>query len=129
MLSRRDLLMGVPAAASLRPAAAPAANEINPRDLSDIRDALRDLRHLTPLSEVTQIQEKQHVFFKANQKFPNYIEIGLTVWERLTMWHLENRLPLRAVRTPEGRMEMDFLFTTLVLKPDIADVMIGIPYD
>ena len=116
--------MGIPVAT-----AAPAAREISPPDLSVITNALRDLQHLTPSSEVAQIREKQHTHFKINQKFPNYIDIGLVVWERLSMWHLENRLPLKAVRTPEGRMEMEFMFTTLVLKADMADSLISVPYD
>jgi hypothetical protein len=64
-----------------------------------------------------------------NQKFPNFIDIGITVWERLYMWHLENKIPLKAGRTPEGRMEMELMFTTLVLRADVAEFLIGTPYD
>jgi hypothetical protein len=64
-----------------------------------------------------------------NQKYPNYIDIGLSVWERLYMWHLENHLPLKAARAPDGHMEMEFMFTTLILKYDLAEAMIGNPYD
>jgi hypothetical protein len=67
MLSRRDLLMSGALASRLRPAEADAIQR-NPQggsntdiqdDLRDIRDAVRDLRYLTPLIEVTQIQDKQ----------------------------------------------------------------------
>jgi hypothetical protein len=33
------------------------------------------------------------------------------------------------VRTPEGRMEMEFMFTTLILKADVPDSQIGVAYD
>ena len=137
MLSRRDLLMSGALASRLRPAEAQAIQR-NPQggsnpdiqdDLRDIRDALRDLRHLTPLIEVTQIQDKQRLHFKLNQKFPDCIDIGIQVWERLYAWHLENKLPLRALRTPEGRMEMELFFTRLVLRSDVPDAHIGSPYD
>ena len=138
MLSRRDLLMSGALVSRLRPADAlqqqrGVQNTGNVEDdLHEIRDAIRglgDVRKLTQLADVTTIQERQRVHFKVNQKYPNYIDIGLLVWERLYMWHLENRLPLKAVRTPEGRMEMEFMFTTLILRPDLADAMISNPYD
>jgi hypothetical protein len=129
MLSRRDLLMGVPVAAHLRPAAAPAARELSSGDLGPISSALRDLHHLTASADVDQIREKLRTHFKINQKFPAYLDIGLMVWERLYTWHLENHIPLTARRTPEGRMEMDLMFTTLVLKWEMPDTMIGVPYD
>ena len=99
------------------------------QDLHEIRDAIRDLRGLTGSSYLAQIQERQHLHFKLNQKFPNYIDIGLQVWERLTLWHFENQIPLKATRTPDGRMEMELLFTTLVLKADVPDSFVGNPYD
>jgi hypothetical protein len=136
MLSRRDLLMSGALASSLRPADLEAAqrgsqsgNDAIQADLNEIRDALRGLKRLTPSAEATQIQEKQRLHFKLNQKFPDYIEIGLQVWERLYTWHLENQLPLKAMRTPEGRMEMEFMFTTLILRADVPDSQVGVPYD
>ena len=51
------------------------------------------------------------------------------MWERLTMWYLENHIPLKAERAPDGRFQLEFMFTTLVLRPDIPDSLIGTPYD
>ena len=104
---------------------------MNGQDLHEIRDAIRDLQHsgLTPSPDLDQIREKQRTHFKINQKFPAYIDIGLTIWERLYKWHLENHLPLATRRTTEGRIEMDYMYTTLVLKWELADTMIGVPYD
>jgi hypothetical protein len=121
--------MSVPAAAHLRPSAAPAARELSSSDLGPISTALRDLHHLTASGEVDQIKERQRTHFKINQKFPTYIDIGLTVWEHLYTWHLENHLPLTVRRTSDGRMEMDFMFTTLLLKWELSDTMIGVAYD
>lgn len=123
MLSRRDLLMGIPIAA------APAARELSASDLNGITSAVRALQHLTPSGDIDQINERRRTHFKSNQKFPAYIDVGLTVWERLNVWFLENRLPLTIRRTPEGRMEMDYMFTTVILKWEMADGLIGIPYD
>lgn len=123
MFSRRDLLMGLPIAA------APAARELSPSDLNGLTGAVRALQHLTPSSDIDQINDKRRTHFKTNQKFPAYIDVGLTVWERLNTWHLENHLPVTIRRTPEGRMEMDYMLTTLVLKWEMADTLISLPYD
>ena len=135
MLSRRDLLMSGALASRLRPAETDAlqrssqsgSDAATRQDLQEIRDAVRDLRRLTPSLDVTQIQDRQRLHFKLSQKFPDYIDIGLQVWERLYTWHFENKLPLKAARTPEGRLEMEFMFTTLVLRADIPDSLIGNP--
>ena len=122
MLSRRDLLMGIPVAAA-------PARELSPPDLNGIVNAVRALQHLTPSGDIDEINDKRRTHFKGHQKFPAYIDVGLAVWERLNVWHLENRLPLTIRRTSEGRMEMEYMFTTLILKWEIADGLIGLPYD
>jgi hypothetical protein len=137
MLSRRDLLMSGALASRLRPAeadalqrGAPPANDAGVQDgLRAIGGALQELHRLTDSPEVKQIRDRQRFHFKQNQKFPEYIDIGIDVWDRLITWHLENKLELKAGRTPSGRMEMDFLFTRLVLRADVAETMISNPYD
>ena|SRR5436190_9352366 len=121
MFTRRDLLLGVPAAA--------AARDLSADDLRPIAGALNALRHLTPSADIDTIKERQHTHFRINQKFPNYLDLGFSVWERVYTWHLENHLPLNVKRAPDGHLEMEFMFTALVLKWDMADPMIGMPYD
>ena len=121
MFSRRELLLGVPAAA--------AARELSADDLRPIAGALTALRHLTPSADVDTIKDRQKTHFKVNQKFPNYLDLGFAVWDRMYTWHLENHLPLNVKRSADGHMEMEFMFTALVLKWDMAEGTIGVPYD
>jgi len=129
MLSRRDLIMSGAFASRLRPAPAPASNDLTKDDLNEIRDALLSVGHLTASSDIAQIRDLQRTHFKLNQKLPDYIDIGIQVWERLYAWHLENHVSLQADRGSTGRMEMQVMFTTLVLRHDVADSYIGQPYD
>jgi hypothetical protein len=124
MFSRRDLLMGIPIAA-----AAPAARDLSPMDLAPLASAVRSLQHLTPSSDIDQINERRRLHFRVYQKFPAYIDVGLGVWERLVTWNLENHLQLTIKRSLDGHMEMDYMFTSLVLKWESADTLIGVPYD
>jgi hypothetical protein len=137
MLSRRDLILTGAFASSLRPADAAAQRTAATsdsgigQDLDQIRDALRDLRGggLTVSPEITDIREKQRTHLKINQKIPDYIDVGVRVWEHLYDWHLQNHLPLKVSRASDGHAEMEVMLTTLILRSDIPEAMIGVPYD
>src|SRR2546430_8962823 len=49
---------------------------------------------------------------KANQKFPDYMDVGIDVWEHMHDWHVRTRQPLTIVRTNDGRYGMLFGVTT-----------------
>jgi hypothetical protein len=95
-------------------------------------DSMRILleRHLEkPFAELAEIRQQQRIFLKASHKFPDFIEIGVDVWERLHDWHVRNQLPLNVVRRDDGRYTMTWMFTTLVLRPDQADGYVGFGFD
>lgn len=62
-------------------------------------------------------------------KAQSSIDVGILVWERIYDWHLGNNLPLKTSRALDGRMEMEVMLTALVLRADIADTQIGVPYE
>ena len=137
MISRRDLILSGGLAARLVPADAQAAQGSSPsnnrdaevRALNEIRDAVRQVRQITLSPELADIRDKQRSHFKLNQKFPDFIDVGIVIWERLYLWHLANPEELKVSRTAEGRMEMEFMFTRLLLRADLPDTLIGNPYD
>jgi hypothetical protein len=98
------------------------------RAVDEMRALLQ--RHLErPFAELSEIREQQRIFLKASQKFPDFIEIGASVWDRLHDWHVRHQLPLNVARRDDGRYTMTFMFTTLVLRPDQADSYVGFGYD
>jgi hypothetical protein len=137
MLSRRDLILSGAFAPSLGPAnpaaqrSAASSDSAIEQELLAIRDALRDLRGggLTVSAEITDIRERQRTHLKTYQKIPDCIDVGVRVWERLYDWHLENHLPLKVSRMGDGHLEMEVMLTMLILRSDIADAQIGVPYD
>ena len=76
----------------------------------------RDDQNVSP--ELAHIREQQRVFLRANQKFPDFIEIGINVWESVYDWHVRHQQPLSISRNAEGRYTMMVALTTLVLRPD-----------
>jgi hypothetical protein len=105
------------------------------RDDEQVARAIDDLRELIgrrlapPFVELAEIRQQQHIFLKASQKFPDFIEVGIDVWERVYDWHVRNRLPANLVRRDDGRYTMAYMFTTIVLRPEQADNYIGFAYD
>jgi len=131
MLSRRDLLASGAAFTQVRREAADAAQRCddNGPELNSIRDALRELRHPAASPHVAQVRERQRAFLKQNQRFPDFIDVGIRVWEGLQDWHVENRQELKISRSADGRYIMEFMLTHLVLRPELPEGDIGLAYD
>ena len=86
-------------------------------------------RQLAVSPELERIREQQRVFLKSNHKFPDFIEIGIDVWESVYDWHVRHQQPTTAVRTADGRYVMTVMFTTLILRPDQTTNYVGYGFD
>src|SRR5688572_14300121 len=134
-MDRRHLVSGGLAAGMAALAVAPAnARQRQGDDDSRIaeavdrfRESVDQGRRVSP--ELSRIREQQRVFLKANHKFPDFIEIGIAVWELVWDWHVRHQRPAEVLRTAEGRYSMRVMETTLVLRPEQADDYIGFGFD
>jgi len=98
------------------------------REIGELRQALD--RRLDPsFSELREIRQQQRTFLKASQKFPDFIEIGIDVWDRVYDWHVRHQVAPNILRRDDGRYTMAFMFTTLVLRPELMDSYVGFGYD
>lgn len=77
----------------------------------------------------TKIRDAFTLFFRSNQKFPDSLDVGVDVFYELYDWHVRNRQALNVTRLPDGRYALGFMFTRLVLRPDVVPEFIGVPYD
>ena len=103
-------------------------------DNEGVSTAIADLRQtidrgLQVSPELARIREQQRVFLRANQKFPDYIEIGIGVWESICDWHVRHLLPIQVTRTPDGRYSMVVMLTNLILRPEQAETFVGFGFD
>ena len=78
---------------------------------------------------VRQVQEQQRTFLKAAHRYPEFIEVGPRAWEALVEWHVREQQTLNVTRVADGRYLMAFMFTTVLLRPDLDDNYISSGYD
>jgi len=135
LLTRRGVLFGVTGVGVLRGAVAGAAQqrasssaadtEIEKQSLEALQAIGQHLRTLEAPAAIGTIREAQRMFLRANQRFPEFIEIGIGVWEDLYDWHVRTQQPLTIVRLNDGRYGMSTLLSTLVLSVGAAPTYIG----
>ena len=52
---------------------------------------------------VARIREQQHLWMKSTQKYPDFIEIGIDVWDNIYDWHVVHQQPINMTRLTDGR--------------------------
>lgn len=142
MVKRRDLLgggilgglfgaFGASEAEATEPAA--VQRQQPPEDFSEIVDSIEKLRRQIAdqrvFTEIGPIREAQRVFLRANQKMPDFIEVGANHWFQLYDWHVRWQQQLNLGRDAQGHYTMLFMGTTVILRPDNQDGYISAPYD
>jgi hypothetical protein len=135
MLSRRELIAagagmhmarGDAAAAQDKGSDADSARAL--RGISDILDQIRGQSAITT-PVVAQLRDRQRQFYRINQRFPECIDVGIRVFEQMQDWHIRHLRPLNINRGGDGRWQMDFILSVLVLKHELPENEIGQPYD
>jgi hypothetical protein len=141
MMTRRQIVTGGIVAGGL--GAAPAetvAHALPQRDaderivslLSDIRDTLKRAGadcNVNACADVERVRNEQRTFLKGRSKYPDFIDVGADIWDRLCDWHVEHQVVLQVSRSAEGRYTMPFYLTFVVLRPDVANNYVGQGYD
>ncbi|HXH06979.1 MAG TPA: hypothetical protein VNI83_10350 [Vicinamibacterales bacterium] len=131
MLSRRDLLAGMMGGPAVGGSPQRGEEEVA-RALRELVEEVRAQRRAcatTACEAVTRIRAQQRAFLRAQQRFPDLIEVGIGVWEEVWDWQLRHGRPPEITRLPDGRYGMSFLLTTLVLRPEMAEGHVGVGMD
>lgn len=78
---------------------------------------------------IARVRHQQRTWMMATRKYPDFLEIGLDVWDNVYDWHVAYQQPLNVTRLADGRYAMAFMFTTLLLRPEQAPDFVGYPFD
>jgi hypothetical protein len=80
-------------------------------------------------AHVDRLRSLQRNWLASREKYPDVIDVGIVMWERIYDWHLKHQQTPDARRLADGRYAMTFMFTTLLLRPDQPPDYVGPPYD
>ena len=139
MITRRSIVTGGVLAgafgteAGLPQRTAAGSDDALVRAVQEVRDELKSLRgtpcNSSDCADVERIRAEQRTFLKGHGKFPEFVDVGADVWDRVSDWHIRNRVPLQVMRLPDGRYGVPFYQTVVVLRPDVGYTYIGQGYD
>ena len=159
MLTRRELVTGTALGAiatvassteaspsPARPANADAPPETPPQDVDNA--ALRRIAEKTTEIDQTldglsgavrsnslafgfvpKLREAYTLYWKTHSKFPEFCEVGTSVFYDIYDWHIKNRQPIPVSRFADGRMSITFMYTQLLVRIDQAPEYVGLPFD
>jgi hypothetical protein len=138
MVQRRDLVGGglVGGLAALMTPSAEASAPADDREQVEAIDRLRetfqrqfDLIYPIKWNGVSRVRKQQHTWMASTRKYPDFIEVGLDVWDNVYDWHVAYQQPVNMMRLSDGRYTMTFMFTTLLLRPDQDPDFVSYPFD
>jgi len=78
---------------------------------------------------VGAVKTKIEQYTKVTGRFPDYCDIGLSVFHDVYGWHVRNQQQINITRIAEQRMAIQFMFTQLVVRIENESGYIGTPYD
>jgi hypothetical protein len=123
------------AAASARVEQSPET--VSAQALKDISEEVQRIRQLmreafvgpsVAAGVIGDVRKQFGIFLKANQKYPDLCEIGPGVFTEVYDWHVRYQQPIEVSRV-DNRTALRFMFTWLILRPEQADMYVGIPFD
>ena len=141
MVGRRDMLgsgllaglggaFGEPAAAEPAAVAAEDTSEAAAGAIDRLRALIeRTSTPSTASASIALIRQQQRTYIRSHDKYPDFIEVGLGVWEEIYDWHVRYQQPITAARLADGRYVIGFMFSSLILRPDQALDYVGFGFD
>jgi hypothetical protein len=138
MVDRRTLLNpmafgGALAALGASASAAAAQSGRLPDDLNDLTRAARDIRsemvRQGSFWEIEPVRAQLRSYLRANAKYPDFIEVGIDIWQRVYDWHVRYQQPIGLSRTADQRYAIALMQTLVIMRTDAMPDFVGTPYD
>lgn len=143
MISRREMVTaGV--LGTMASSAAPA-DAAQSQDDQQTASALRNLGNKLDLMNETlmfgqkgpqlvtgfmaDIRERMQTHLRSAGKFPEFIEVGCTVFFDVYDWHIRYGQPVNITRISEQRFAIQWMFTQLIVRWEQDVKYIGTPFD
>ena len=143
MISRREVITAgmFGSMAAARPAEAEIQSGAETQAIKDLAKTLDDkfdallnsidqgLRgNSITFGNLGSVKTKIENYTKTSGRFPEYCDIGLSVFYDVYDWHIRHQQPVNISRVSEQRVAIQFMFTQLVVRPENDVNYIGVPY-
>ena len=143
MMSRREVVT-VGVLGTLSSGAAPETAEAEQPDagtraaLQEVKTELEELKghfHTAFIASsldrgrVGRVKERIETFLKSAGKFPEFCEIGTSVFFDIYEWHIKHQQQVTITRVAEQRLMIQFMFTQLLVRWENDSNYVGAPYD
>ena len=99
--------------------------------LADLKNSLdQGLRgNSMNFGNVGQVKTTIEKYARTSGKFPEYCDIGLSVFHDVYDWHVRNQQQIQVTRIADQRLAIQFMFTQLVLRWENDPNYVGTPFD
>ncbi len=94
--------------------------------VQDLRD---EIKRQDDFWELGPLRDPIKMFLRTTGKFPDFIEVGIDVWQQVYDWHVRYQQPLTLGRNAEGRYTIMLMATMVVMRVDATPAFVGIPFD
>jgi hypothetical protein len=78
---------------------------------------------------VATVRSRIELYAKTSGKFPDYCDIGLSIFYDVYDWHVRNQQQIQITRMADQRMVIQFMFTQLILRWEADTSFVGAPFD
>jgi len=143
MISRREVVTAgvlgtLATGAAASPAEAVQDGPIIRAGLTEIGNQLQELREQIQaglisssldIGRVGQVKSRIEAYLKTSGKFPEFIDIGTSVFFDIYAWHVKQQQQISVTRLADQRLMIQFLFTQLILRWEQDSNYISSPYD
>lgn len=143
MISRREVVtagvLGTLATGATPSPAEAVQNDAGVRAaLVEIKDELEELKDHVQAGllgssldrgRVGQVKGRIETYLKSAGKFPEFIDIGTSVFYDVYEWHVKHQQQINVTRMADQRLMIQFMFTQLILRWENDSNYISAPYD
>ena len=103
-----------------------AAIQTVARAVTTLKD---EVRRQTTFFELDAVRVPIQLFLRNTGKFPDFIEVGIDIWQQIYDWHVRMQQPFTIARSTEGRYTIVLMATLCIMRTELPPSYIGAPYD
>lgn len=142
MISRREVVtagvLGTLTGSAVPADAAQSSDSVMKAALSAIEDQLKEMNATLDrglvgpglgAGAIGRIRERLTTHLRSTGKFPDFMEIGSSLFYDVYDWHVRHAQQIQITRISDQRFAIQFMFTQLIVRWEQDQNYLGVPFD